>query len=205
MLVARNGRSLPVMKRIKGRESCHCRHKQASKQTCKRASERASGHPHKLPTLVSRNGRSSPVLQTYQGTIMLALQAHARKHASKQACKRASERAYTQASKHASKQASKQTSKQASKRRRNLYCTHHDVMFSATSWYPYPTHTRREPCAAPVHCIERDSRAAQRQCTERIVAKYGTDWCTYIYIYTYTHIYTHIYFIAHKKSSKAMT
>ena len=32
--------------------------------------------------------------------------------------------------------------------------------------------------------------AAQRQCTERIVAKYGTDWCTYIYIYM--HIYTYI-------------
>ena len=85
-----------------------------------------------------------------------------------------------QASKHANGRASghtrKQASKQASKRRRNLYCTHHDVMFSATSWYPYPTHTRREPCAAPVHCIERDSSAAQRQCIELIVAKYGTDW-----------------------------
>ena len=93
--------------------------------------------------------------------------------ASKQACKRASERAYTQAS----TQASKQANKQASKRRRNLYCTHHDVMFSATSWYPYPTHTRREPCAAPVHCIERGSCiAAQWQYTERIVATYGTDW-----------------------------
>ena len=130
MLVARNGRSLPVMKRIKGRESCHCRHKQASKHASERASERASGHPHKLPTLVSRNGRSSPVLQTYQGTIMLALQAHARKHASKQTCKRASERAYTQASKQASTQASKQANKQASKRRRNLYCTHHDEQAS---------------------------------------------------------------------------
>ena len=61
-------------------------------------------------------------------------------------------------------------------------------MSSATSWYPYPTLTRREPCAAPVHCIERDSCAAQRQCTERIVAKYGTDWCTYIYMHIYTYI-----------------
>ena len=26
-------------------------------------------------------------------------------------------------------------------------------MSKATSWYPYPTHTRREPCAAPVHDI----------------------------------------------------
>ena len=24
-------------------------------------------------------------------------------------------------------------------------------MFNATSWYPYPTLTRREPCAVPVH------------------------------------------------------
>ena len=29
--------------------------------------------------------------------------------------------------------------------------THHDGMFNATGWYPYPTLTRREPCTAPVH------------------------------------------------------
>ena len=61
--------------------------------------------------------------------------------------------------------------------RRNYNAHAMRSMSTATSWYPYPTLTRREPCAAPVHCIERGSCvAAQRQCTERIVAKYGTDW-----------------------------
>ena len=87
----------------------------------------------------------------------------------------ASKRACRPASKQSSKRASKQPSERANRRNYTAHTMH--SMSNATSWYPYPTLTRREPCAAPVHCIERGSCiAAQWQYTERIVATYGTDW-----------------------------
>ena len=94
---------------------------------------------------------------------------------SKPASQQASKRACRQASKQSSERASKQPSERANRRNYTAHTMH--SMSNSTSWYPYPTLTRREPCAAPVHCIERGSCiAAQWQYTERIVATYGTDW-----------------------------
>ena len=108
----------------------------------------------------------------------------ASERANSQAGRQAGKPAASQAGRQAGRQANRQTSQKDGKQARELTNERANrnimtVIVHTPCWYPYPTLTpsgtvRRSstrPCIESGSCI-----AAQRQCTELIVAKYGTEW-----------------------------
>ena len=99
-------------------------------------------------------------------------------HASKQASKQANKQRSMQASKPAIKQTGKQATRRASPQTelsRTHYAKHVQYNHLVSISNPYSSGTVRRSSTRP--CIETGSCiAAQRRCTECLVAKYGSEW-----------------------------